>query len=441
MRAKITLTILLVFAIGCTAYSQSVYYLNYRFTNIQDTTLYHVFLVRYDDGTGFYRVRFYDDVSKEDVLVDLNMEEMYAVDKKGNIDQTKLYFKGSDPEIIAGDKSIKYYPERFWFKMDTRTGVYEPWGVTSPDEKGTAQGKFVDPPELIDQQDLTKDFVSIFFLENEDFYENLFTTTSRALTPDQKKTQLHIIIVANTEDESIGNTCVLDKDRTLKTFKDLAEYLGIGFDPKVIFGSDYNKQNVQNAIQSLNPGAKDIVVFYYSGHGFSNQNDTRQFPNMALSNKSYEDALASSMNIEDVFSTIKKKGARFNLVFSDCCNNNPDDKASVSCDIPRTRSSSLGWSLDNCKTLFMNEKPMSILMTAATKGELSNGNASYGGFFTNQFRTELVNYFGPFHQNVTWDAILEEAKKQTTEKAEKTRCSDSGQPVKTYKQHPVYKIL
>ena len=410
------------------------------FTDIQDTTLYHVFLVRYDDGTGFYRVRFYDDESKQDILVDLEMKEMYAVDKKGNMDMTKLYFKGSNPQIIAGDKSIKYYPERFWFQQKETDGTFEPWGVTSPDEKGTAQGKFIDPPELIEQQELTKEFVSIFFLENEDFYENLFTTTSRTLTPEQKKTQLNLIIVANTEDESIGNTCVLDKDRTLKTFKDLAEYLGIGFNPKTIFGDQYNKQNVQNAIQALNPGPKDIVVFYYSGHGFSKPADNRQFPNMALSNKSYEDAVASSINIEDVFGMITKKGARFNLVFSDCCNSNPDDKASISCDIPRTRSSSLGWNLDNCKALFMNDKPMSILMTAATKGEVSNGNAAYGGFFTNQFRTELINYFGPFHQNVSWNTLLEDAKKQTIEKAENTRCSDSGQPVKTYKQHPVYKI-
>jgi hypothetical protein len=137
---------------------------------------------------------------------------------------------------------------------------------------------------------------------------------------------------------------------------------------------------------------------------------------------------------------LKKKGARFNLVISDCCNNGPDDRASISCDIPRTRSSSLGWSLENCKALFMSEKPTSIIMTAAQKGEESTGNGMYGGFFTNQFRTNLISYFGPFHQFPTWNAILVEAQKSTIEQAENSRCSEANQTVKTFKQHPVYRI-
>ena len=83
---------------------------------------------------------------------------------------------------------------------------------------------------------------------------------------------------------------------------------------------------------------------------------------------------------------------------------------------------------------------MSILATAAQKGEQSTGNMAYGGFFTSQFRSNLVTYFGPFHQFPTWDAVLAEAQKTTTEQAENSRCSESNQPVKVYKQHPIYRI-
>ena len=441
MNPKKTFLLLIIsICIGSTLKAQSLFYMNYRFTDIVDTTLYHVFLVRNEDGTGFYRVRFYDPYSKDDMLVELDMEEHYYKDKTGFTDTTKLYFKGSNPQIIYGDKSYKYYPERFWFKLDMATDLYEPWAVTSPDETKTAQGKFVDKPELLEDEDLTEDFISVFFMKEEEIYKNLFTVTTRSLTPTEKQAKLNLIIVANTEDETIGNTVVLDKDRTLKTFKDLAEFLGIGFNPKVIFGDAFNIVNVQTAVQNLTPGPKDIVVFYYSGHGFSDPKSNRTFPNMALSNKSYEDAVSNSMNIEDVYNIIKKKGARFNMVFSDCCNNNPDDRATISCDIPRTRSSGLGWSQENCKALFMNEKPMSILMTAAQRGEQSTGNGSYGGFFTNQFRSYLINYFGPFHQFPTWDTILSEATKTTTEQAENSRCSQKNEGLKTYKQHPVYRI-
>ena len=440
MKIKLFLLLIIGFCISTTATSQSLFYIQYRYTTIDDTTLYHVFLVRYEDGTGFYRVNFYDDETKDNIVVDLDMEEMYFKDKNGYVDKTKIYFKGSKPQIVHGDKDYHYYPERFWFKVDTQTGLYEPWAVTSPDEKGTAQGEFVEPPVLLEQTDLTEDFVSNFFLKDEEFYKNLFTTTQRSLSREQKMAKLHLIVVANTEDEIIGPTCLLDKDRTVKTFKDLAEFLGIGFQSNVIFGNNYNRLNVQNAVSALTPQKNDIVIFYYSGHGFKDENNGRQFPNIILTNKSFENVDANSINIEDVYNNIKNKGARLNLIFSDCCNNGPQDRASITCDVPRTRNSTIGWSLENCKSLFMNPKPMSILMTAAQKGEMSTGNLTFGGFFTNQFRTNLTTYFGPFHQFPTWNTILEESKKTTTDQAENSRCSASGEPTKTYKQHPVYRI-
>ncbi len=412
----------------------------YRFTDLADTAEYHVFLVREDDGTGFYRVRFTEPDTHEDMVVELEMEEKYFTDKNGYTDTTKLYFKGSNPHIIQGDKTYKYYPERFWFLQDRNTGLFEPWAVTSPDESGTANASFTEKPLLLEQEDLTEDFVGAFFFEDDAFYKNLFTIKPRSLTAQQRKDVLHLVIVANTDDDLIGNTCVLDKDRNLKMFKDLAEFMGIGFDSKVIFGADFNKQNVANAVANLQPSPNDLVVFYYSGHGFNDPKANRNYPNMALSNKSYEDAMASSMNIEDVYDLIKRKGARFNLVLSDCCNNRPDDRAILSCDVPRTRATTLGWNLENCKALFMNPAPMSILATAAQRGEQSTGNTSYGGFYTSQFRSNLISYFKPLHIYPTWPMLLQEAGNSTIEQAENSRCSQRGEGLKTYKQHPVFRI-
>lgn len=440
MKSKlIGLCIICIFATEA-AQSQSLFYMAYRFTDLADTAEYNVFLVREEDGTGFYRVRFTDAETHEDMVVELDMEEKYFTEKNGYTDTTKLYFKGSNPRIIQGDKDYKYYPERFWFKQDRNTGLFEPWAVTSPDEQGTANAKFTEPPVLLEQQDLTEDLVGAFFFEDDAFYKNLFTVKPRSLTPQQRKDVLHLVIVANTDDDLIGNTCVLDKDRNLKMFKDLAEFMGIGFDSKVIFGADFSKQNVASAVNNLQPNAHDLVVFYYSGHGFNDPNANRSYPNMALSNKSFDDAMASSMNIEDVYNTIKAKGARFNLVLSDCCNNRPDDRAILSCDVPRTRSTTLGWSLENCKALFMNEKPISILATAAQRGEQSTGNISYGGFYTHNFRTNLISYFKPLHIYPTWPMLLQEAEKSTVEQAENSRCSQRGEGLKTYKQHPIYRI-
>ncbi len=443
MKPKLFLSLLILLLIGSTALSQSVFYMNYRFTNIQDTTLYHIFLVRYDDGTGFYRVRFYDDVSKTDMLVDLDMEEKYFIEKDGSINYSKLYFKGSNPQIMAGDKTYKYYPEIFWFKQDSKSGVYEPWAVTSPDEKGVAQGMFIDPPELIDQKDLTKDFVSIFFFEDEGFYQNLFDEAKqRGLTPMQKaSTKIYHIAVANTEDDDIGASCLKDQGRNVKTFTTLAEYMGLQIITKTIDGKEFSRDNIDKAVKALNPSANDIVIFTYSGHGFTIPKENRKFPNLDLRSSPSQSYLDYYLNIEDIYNNIRKKGARFNLIISDCCNNDPNSSNAVGSDIAQTRSSGLGWSMENCRSLFMNTKPMSILMSSADVGEKASGNITFGGFFSYYFKVAMENNFSSFKSNVTWDDIIADARKQTTEKAELTYCDKPYIPSNICKQHPIYKIM
>ena len=442
MQSKILIVFVWILCTSVTTRAQSLFHLQYRNPDPAESTIYNIFLVRNDNGSGFYRVNYRDRQTGQENVVGFTVEQKVFTDENGVINENKLYLRGLNPQLISRDTNYNYQPILIWFNKDTATGLFEPSGLSFPGQKG--EFNFAAPPQLLHEADLTQELVSPFFLPVEDFYKSLFDPPILMGTNDPrppKKPDLHLVIVANTEAEDIGNTCALDKDRTLKIFKDLAEYLELGFKPKLIFGNNYNKKNVQSALKALRPGKKDIVVFYYSGHGFSDPKNDRPFPNMALSNKSYDNAVASAMNIEDVFETIRKKGARFNLVLSDCCNNSPDDRTEISCDLPRTRSSGLGWRFENCRSLFLDSSPKSILMTAAQKGEVSAGNVTYGGFFTNQFRTNLTMYFGFLQRDPTWDAVLEAARQTTTTQSENSRCSNTGEKLKTYKQHPLYKMI
>jgi hypothetical protein len=81
---------------------------------------------------------------------------------------------------------------------------------------------------------------------------------------------------------------------------------------------------------------------------------------------------------------------------------------------------------------------MSVLMTAASKGELSAGNST-GGIFTFNFRESLQKIIGPFYNNVTWAAILIAAQRQTVEKAKHTWCRQDDNSKKVCVQNPVFK--
>jgi hypothetical protein len=97
--------------------------------------------------------------------------------------------------------------------------------------------------------------------------------------------------------------------------------------------------------------------------------------------------------------------------------------------------------MENCISLFLNEKPMSILMTSADIGEKASGNITFGGFFSYYFKVAMENHFSSFKKNVSWEQIMDDARKQTIEKAELTYCDKPYIPQNICKQHPFYKII
>ena len=437
------LFMLFILSGGYTYAQSSIYEFDYYFDINHVREHYNAFMVRNGDGTGFMRVRYVDETTKKPVLVNMLMQEHYLGDEdendNKNTDSSILVFEGIDPQVIDGGSDAEYDPDIFLFYKNEETGFYDPEGVVSLDDDGKdVQGVF--KMKLLNQEDLTKALVSKYFTPNDDFYSNVFEEATVRIPTSQKNVRLFLLLVANTDDISIGTTCLVDKDAMYKTFSQLTEFMQIQFVPKVIYGKEFSKANVDNAVNALNPGPGDIVVFYYSGHGFSNTNDNYAFPYLDLRDKSFQNfGGAYTLNIEDIYKRIKSKGARLNLIFSDCCNSDPSLSNNISSDVATTRSSSIGWNMDNCKALFMNDKPLSVLMTAASKGELSAGNAA-GGIFTFNFRESLEKIIGPFSNNVSWPDLLNTAKKQTVNKAKHTWCKQEDNTRKVCEQNPTFKL-
>ena len=397
------------------------------------------FLVRNEDGTGFIRSLFNDPATKKMQLMEMQMEEHFGTDKKGNEDTTLLVFEGKDPHMITGTNL--YTPDIFVFKWNEETSYYEPYVVVSPNDDGNeAEGEFTEA-RLLEDNDLTEELVLQYFTEEDEFYINRFKTEVRSLTDAQKQTKLFLVLVANTEDLTIGKTCVIDKEATHKVFSQVAEFLGIQFVPTVIEGKTFSKVNVDKAIAALRPSPSDIVVFYYSGHGFNYDKEGYQYPYMDLRDKSFQMFGGQyTLNIESVYQKIRAKGARMNLIISDCCNNDPSQTTNISSEGASTRASSIGWDMENCRNLFLNPQKVSILMTAAAKGELSAGNANDGGIFTFNFRQSLEKFLKPFSTTATWKELADAAKKTTIVKANHTWCRQADNTRKICVQNPVFKI-
>lgn len=457
MPPKLILSAALFLIIGPVVHSQSLYHIQYNFHEAGDSINYHAFLTRYDDGTGLLRLRFTEPQTNQDVVTEMDLGEEYPEDKSGMPDTSVLILRAASPRYITASDKIKFTPPVFIFRNNVATGYFDPAGVTPSAHATTMPPNTSFTAELIEKAGLTKDFVLQFFSPDEDFYTNLFNSTTRGLTPVEKSVKLYLLVVADTLDKEIGSSCSMDMKRMVETFTALTNYLGIRFIVKTISGKEYSKRSVQTAINALTPSPNDIVVFYYSGHGFRIPENGKRFPNLKLKNfrnprenfrdsiswikKDRQDNITYSLNIEDIFKSIKKKGGRFNLVISDCCNNDIFSTNATGVKPGKTRGSGIEWSEDNVRTLFLNKNPMSILMTAASSGQKATSNNAFGGFFSYFVKTAMENYSSKLKNNVTWDLILQDAQKQTSSKARHTYCDKPYIPENICQQNPDYTIV
>lgn len=463
MRPVLLLTLLLL-AFGSSR-SQSVYTFRYNFNSPPDSTTYHAFLLRNEDGSGQLRVRYSPGKGKEDILVEAYTEEWNPPDKTGEADSTLLHIRAISPSFLQTDGRAGFNSPVFVFRLNPKTGFFDPQTVL-PAELGNLQ-QFRDiqfSGRLLEVAELDRKLVGQFFSEDDDFYTNLFRQTTRGLSDAEKTYRMHLLIVADTLDKRIGPSTLLDIQKVMETFGSIGKYLGIKLLPTIVYGKRYGKTGVQEALAKLRTATtntpNDIIIFYYTGHGFRIPERPRKFPNMKLKNfivpkptvfkterdsliwvkKEREANIANMLNIEDIFNQIKKMGTRFNLVISDCCN---DDIFSANIEGSRpskTKGSGIEWDEANIRSLFLNKTPMSVLVTAAKEGQKATSKNDYGGFFTDFLKRSLESHCSKLRVNVSWDLVLNQAKLQTTSKARATYCSTPKIPANACKQEPVFDI-
>jgi hypothetical protein len=461
MKAYLRPLLLCIALIFCfSAYSITIYQINYEFKNLPEFPKYTAFLVRYGNGTGFMRVKYSNKANTETYVVHMEFIEVEGRSKIDGLPHLTLQFKGKSPKYIINSTGTKeeYNPDVLWFSKEANDKNFKPWGVTSQNVDGSFEyGKILDV-KVINTADLTKTFVKNFFLENESFYTNLFKPqTSEVVTnlpPPPVKTnpgntnptnttttvlpaKLHFICVAATNDPRIGYSVQKDVMNISSQIRDVATFLNLGLNYVEVSGAKFGKAGVESAIANLKPAANDIVIFYYSGHGYSAEGKAEeQYPQFDLRQSRFDDILVATLNASDVLSKIKAKSARLNLVITDCCNSNlgllkPEGK-----NYALTTKSLMSWEKSFCYDLFMKSKG-SIIATAAKKGQYAYGNTDVGGYFTSNLITAMEKYLSKFQTSTpTWQQIISEAQTSTVTLSLSNMCTANT----SCRQDPVFAV-
>ncbi len=423
-QAFLLLTCILVLQfVGASTHCQSLYEI--KFADKQKNT-YTGFLVFFNETNAYMRIAYYYDNVYN--VVNVSYTSRNGVNKQG--DKYSM-LTGYSPIYITDNKANRSYnPDYFiWFYNNTT----QKW-----DTPYTTDDSLLNPSNYIrvssytqlTPKNITDEYLRQFFGNYEQQYFSLKKmcglTTDNTITTynnGNKSSTLHLVLIANTYDPSIGTGCASDEANLKNEFRQVADALGISFKQYVVDGSSFSKESVVSTLNSLYPGNNDVVLFVYRGHGFRWKDQTNDWPRMDLRPSSYADITENtSMNLSEVYSALKSKGARLNLILADCCNS--EINAS-----PVTNSNYLTFQFDNnsdvakLRKLFMNSNGI-LLSSAAQKGEVS-WTTSQGGLYMMSFLQALregISYLS--NDPCSWNNIISNTINLARNKSTPTFCSN-----------------
>lgn len=284
----------------------------------------------------------------------------------------------------------------------------------------------------VDIREKNKDYFLQFYDEDEDMFKQIMRARKQLIGQDNNSPNkpnridnndnnvadgsvtLHLVLVAATEDESIGESVKTDVNLVRKNFSGIAKKLNIEYKETVVMGNNFSKSNVENAVNRLKPGSNDIVVFVYSGHGFRYDDDTDAYPRMFLS---YDNLSAKTeLSTTDVYNKIVAKNARLTIFLTDCCNSKAGvTRAEVESVAFGTRGSNNNVDVNKLYDLFIDESG-TIRATAAKAGQYALCDAS-GGFMLTSILNNIKSQTSALaNGNPSWQTIIENASKVVAKK-------------------------
>ena len=288
---------------------------------------------------------------------------------------------------------------------------------------------------------MSKKVIADFETQKERFLEKMNRANAKG------ETNLFLIIVANIEDEHIGIGCSKDIDTIRSMFHQMGDEMEFKIIEMVIQGESYSKQNVIDVVDALAPGDDDIVVFYYTGHGFRFENDEGiRFPEVFLlahlPNATSSIINENSLLLTQIFENIANKGARLNLVIADCCNTGIEFKRRFKGGLPELRTTprtKLVINHETCKGIFCDPRA-SILVASADENQFSISDPEIGSIFTfslTENLKEMMNNSPDEGAGLPWEKLLKQTKSITFDLS-KTYDIGGGTPGK---QQPIFKIF
>lgn len=372
-------------------------------------------------------------MSEEDDFEDaFEAEEFYEVSLKDMDEEFISRFYGEEEEeyemMVEGMKKMQGYD-------------WDDWDDDDDDECGYDEDDDDDEEDVADNDDDDDDDDDEDVADNDDDdpstnsgqadtddnAEDVTETTGGGNTLDKPDENveapttdgtLHLVVVANTNVSDIGASCKTDMDNVRQEFTAVSKVTGLKYKEHLVHEKNYNKAYAVKTIRGLKVNKSDVVVFVYTGHGFRFNDQKEYYPCIDLTSSSYDDVTKAYASMTDIYNEITKKGARLNIVLSDCCNTllgTTTPMVNVNTLFSRANKN---FDVEKIKKLFLGSEG-NIWATAASPGEAS-WCGPRGGFFLMSFiesfraQTSALSKTEPSWNTIVDNAITSALKKSKT---------------------------
>lgn len=226
-------------------------------------------------------------------------------------------------------------------------------------------------------------------------YFYLLLTVSVLFNLDLPARTMHVIMAADTIHE-ISSITKPDVSQMRVEFQTIARHTRLVLKEKVFMSSEFGKDNITSYLKALRIEPNDVVIFYFSGHGYHTHHKTSQWPWLSF------ELYKSGLDLKWIADIIRKKNPRFSLVMADCCNNFAEQgymAETKNICIKLTMSSPV---YQGYHHLFLNAKGHITICSSAI-GQFSYG-SQRGGLYTQCFLASLNQEIS--QETPSWAALL-----------------------------------
>lgn len=219
-----------------------------------------------------------------------------------------------------------------------------------------------------------------------------------------REASLHAIIMADLSAANIERIVEKDVARLLSEISRISKYAQLEVCEKIFLGSIKDPERLHTYIKDLHVEPDDVLLFYFSGHGFRTPDEELAWPSLA-----FEEADVG-IRFEELAALLVQKQAHLTLLFADCCNNilptNSAPKPIQLIEKNKNYASGMQEHIDSYRKLFLESNGI-LMVASAPAGEYSQGSDSEGSIFTKA----LILALQEVCQNASpsWQAVMDKA--------------------------------